>query len=57
MHLDLKAANQFDVEDDQLAEVFAKRNVSVSNYGPLFEGQFKPYIPSESIVEKVSKKI
>ena len=56
MHLDLKAANQFDVEDDQLAEVFAKRNVSISNYGPLFEGQFKPYIPSESIIEKFQRK-
>ena len=52
MHLDLKAANQFDVEDDQLAEVFVKRNISGKEYGPLFEGQFRPYIPSNSIIQK-----
>jgi hypothetical protein len=52
MHLDLKAANQFDVEDEQLAEVFVQRNISGKEYGPLFEGQFRPYIPSNSIIQK-----
>ena len=56
MHLDLKAANQFDVEDDQLAEVFVKRNISGKEYGPLFEGQFRPYIPSNSIIQKFYEK-
>ena len=56
MHLDLKAANQFDVEDDQLAEVFVKRNISGKEYGPLFEGQFRPYVPSNSIIQKFYEK-
>jgi len=55
MHLDLKAANEFDVEDGELAEVFDKRNISVKEYGPLFEGQFRPYIPSEGVVEKFTE--
>jgi hypothetical protein len=56
MHLDLKAANQFDVEDDQLAEVFEKRKISNKEYGPLFQGLFKPYIPSENIIQKFEEK-
>jgi hypothetical protein len=52
MHLDLKAANQFEVEDYELAEVFEKRKRSQNEYGPLFEGSFRPYAPSENIAEK-----
>jgi hypothetical protein len=56
MHLDLKAANEFDVTDDELAEVFEKRNRSSKEYGPLFTGEFRPYIPSESIIQKFEEK-
>jgi hypothetical protein len=56
MHLDLKAANQFEVTDEELAEVFEKRQRSPKEYGPLFEGAFKPYIPSENIAEKFATK-
>jgi hypothetical protein len=56
MHLDLKAANEFDVEDQELAEVFEKRNRSATEYGPLFTGEFRPYIPSESIIQKFEEK-
>ena len=56
MHLDLKAANQFDVEDEELAKVFEERNRSPKEYGPLFEGLFNPYVPSEGIIEKFSRK-
>jgi hypothetical protein len=52
MHLDLKAANKFEVENSELAQVFEKRQRSSKEYGPLFEGQFKPYVPSESIMQK-----
>jgi hypothetical protein len=52
MHLDLKAANQFEVEDYELAEVFEKRKRSSKEYGPLFEGAFRPYTPSNNIAEK-----
>ena len=56
MHLDLKAANEFDVEDEELAKVFEERNRSSKEYGPLFIGEFKPYVPSEAIVEKFQTK-
>jgi len=56
MHLDLKAANEFDVEDEELAKVFEERNRSSKEYGPLFIGEFKPYVPSEGIVEKFQTK-
>jgi hypothetical protein len=56
MHLDLKAANEFNVEDSELAQVFDERGRSNSEYGPLFEGLFNPYIPSEGIIEKFAKK-
>ena len=56
MHLDLKAANQFDVEDEELATVFEERNRSSREYGPLFEGLFRPYVPSEGIIEKFARK-
>jgi len=56
MHLDLKAANKFDVEDEELANVFEQRNKSSTEYGPLFEGVFNPYIPSEGIIEAFAKK-
>jgi hypothetical protein len=56
MHLDLKAANQFDVEDEELAAVFEERNRSSKEYGPLFEGLFRPYVPSEGIIEKFARK-
>ena len=52
MHLDLKAANEFEVEDRELAEVFDERNVSPTVYGPMFKGRFRAYVPSESILEK-----
>jgi hypothetical protein len=52
MHLDLKAANKFEVENLELVQVFEKRQRSSKEYGPLFEGQFKPYVPSESIMQK-----
>ena len=52
MHLDLKAANEFEVEDDQLAEVFQERGVPSETYGAMFEGVFKPYKPSNNIINK-----
>ena len=52
MHLDLKAANEFDVKDGEMAEVFDKRGVSPNTYGPMFKGSFKAYIPSDAIIEK-----
>jgi hypothetical protein len=56
MHLDLKAANKFEVDDSELAQVFERRQRSQKEYGPLFGGQFKPYIPSESIMQKFKQK-
>jgi hypothetical protein len=52
MHLDLKAANEFEVEDEELAKVFDGRGMPTNVYGPFFEGIFRPYIPSEKIVSK-----
>ena len=52
MHLDLKAANEFEVEDAELAAVFDERGIPGNVTGPLFEGLFQPYIPSENIVGK-----
>ena len=56
MHLDLRAANKFEIDDSDLAQVFERRQRSQKEYGPLFEGQFKPYIPSESIMQKFKQK-
>jgi hypothetical protein len=56
MHLDLKAANQFDVTDDELVGVFEKRLRSVNEYGPFFEGTFMPYQPSQNIARKFEEK-
>jgi hypothetical protein len=56
MHLDLKAANQFDVEDEEMAQVFDERGRSPKEYGPLFTGEFNPYIPSENIIQKFTQK-
>ena len=56
MHLDLKAANKFEVDDSELAQVFERRQRSQKEYGPLFGGQFKPYVPSESIMQKFQGK-
>ena len=56
MHLDLKAANQFDVEDSEMAQVFDERGRSPKEYGPLFTGEFRPYIPSENIIQKFTQK-
>ena len=56
MHLDLKAANKFEVDDSELAQVFERRQRSQKEYGPLFGGQFKPYVPSESIMQKFKQK-
>ena len=55
MHLDLKAANEFEVEDEQLAQVFDERGTPTNVYGPFFEGIFRPYIPSENIVNKFNQ--
>ncbi len=52
MHLDLKAANEFEVEDDQLAEVFERRGIPGVAYGGFFEGEFIPYMPSNNILNK-----
>jgi hypothetical protein len=52
MHLDLKAANEFEVSDDQLAEVFDKRGVPGNVFGPFFEGVFRAYTPSDNIIDK-----
>ena len=51
-HLDLKAANQFEVTDEEMSSVFVDRGVPSSTYGPLFGGEFKPYIPSGNILNK-----
>ena len=56
MHLDLKAANKFEVDDSELAQVFERRQRSLKEYGSLFAGQFKPYIPSESIMQRFKEK-
>jgi hypothetical protein len=56
MHLDLKAANKFEVDNSELAQVFDKRQISSKEYGPLFTGQFKPYVPSESILRRAQEK-
>ena len=55
MHLDMKAANQFEVTDGEIAEVWNERNRSSSEYGPLFQGKFKPYVPSKGIAERFYK--
>ena len=52
MHLDLKAANEFEVTDDELAEVFQRRGTPVNTFGAFFEGIFNPYTPSENIINK-----
>tara|TARA_R100001440_G_scaffold69452_1_gene91307 strand:- start:8773 stop:12795 length:4023 start_codon:yes stop_codon:yes gene_type:complete len=56
MYLDLKAANKFDVDDSELAAVFEDRGISKREYGALFGGDFRPYTPSENIVEKFARK-
>jgi hypothetical protein len=56
MHLDLKAANKFEVDNSELAQVFDKRQRSSKEYGPLFMGQFKPYVPSESTLRRGQEK-
>ena len=50
MHLDLKAANEFEVTDDELAEVFVDRGIPGGTYGAMFEGEFRPYQPSSEIL-------
>jgi hypothetical protein len=52
MHLDLKAANEFEVTDDELAEVFVDRGIPGGTYGAFFEGEFRPYMPSTNILNK-----
>jgi len=56
MHLDLEAGRQFDVTDDQYAEVFEKRLRSVNEYGPFIDGVFMPYQPSQNIARKFEEK-
>ena len=56
MHLDLEAGKQFDVTDDQYAEVFEKRLRSSKEYGPFIEGVFMPYKPSKNIARKFEEK-
>jgi hypothetical protein len=55
MFLDLKAANEFEVSDQQLAAVFEERDISVKRYGPLFLGAFQAYIPSDNILGKLQE--
>jgi hypothetical protein len=52
MHLDLKAANEFEVTEDELAEVFVDRGIPGGTYGAMFEGEFRPYRPSTNILNK-----
>ena len=56
MHLDLEAGKQFDVTDDQYAEVFEKRLRSANEYGPFIDGVFMPYEPSKNIARKFEEK-
>jgi len=52
MHLDLEAAKEFEVTEDQLAEVFVNRGIPGGTYGAFFEGDFRPYMPSTNILNK-----
>jgi hypothetical protein len=52
MHLDLEAAKEFEVGEDELAAVFADRGVPGGTYGAFFEGDFRPYMPSTNILNK-----
>ena len=54
MHLDLEAAKEFEVTEDQLAEVFVDRGIPGGTYGAFFEGDFRPYMPSTNILNKFS---
>jgi len=54
-HLDLKAANEFEVTDEDLSEVFVERGVPSATYGALFAGEFNPYKPSNNILSKFFK--
>ena len=54
-HLDLKAANEFEVTDEALSEVFVERGVPSATYGALFAGEFNPYKPSNNILSKFFK--
>jgi len=56
MHLDLEAGKEFDVTNDQYAQVFEKRLRSVNEYGPFIDGVFMPYTPSENIAKKFEEK-
>ena len=56
MHLDLEAGKQFDVTEDQYAEVFEKRLRSANEYGPFIDGVFMPYTPSKNIAKKFQEK-
>ena len=56
MHLDLEAGKEFDVTDDEYAEVFEKRLRSANEYGPFIAGEFRPYIPSDNIITKFAEK-
>ena len=56
MHLDLEAGKEFDVTDDQYAEVFEKRLRSANEYGPFIAGEFRPYTPSQNIAQKFQEK-
>jgi len=56
MHLDLEAGKEFDVTEDDYVQVFEKRLRSANEYGPFIAGEFKPYIPSENIIQKFAEK-
>jgi len=56
MHLDLEAGREFDITDEQYAEVFEKRLRSVNEYGPFIDGVFMPYTPSKNIAKKFEEK-
>ena len=49
MFQDINAAQTLGVNSDRLYEEFAKRQIGRKQTGNLFEGNFDPYYPSESI--------
>ena len=49
MFQDINAAQTLGVNQDRLYEEFAKRQIGRKQTGNLFEGNFDPYYPSESI--------
>ena len=52
MYDDINAAQTLGVNEDNLYEEFAKRQIGRKQTGNLFEGNFDPYYPSENIRRK-----